>query len=71
MSGGVIDATDKHMMTPLLVAVSMGNRELLHWLLRKGANVDARDDTGRNAADIARFYEHHALSEELSRRLHK
>jgi Ankyrin repeats (many copies)/TIR domain len=40
--------------TPLMFAAYRGNREIVEELLQKGANVNAKNDSGETAADVAR-----------------
>jgi len=44
--------------TPLHWAVEQGRRAMVHMLLKNGARLDAKDDMGRTALDIARALAH-------------
>eukprot|EP00349_Pseudokeronopsis_sp_Brazil_P004761 CAMPEP_0202970320 /NCGR_PEP_ID=MMETSP1396-20130829/16282_1 /ASSEMBLY_ACC=CAM_ASM_000872 /TAXON_ID= /ORGANISM="Pseudokeronopsis sp., Strain Brazil" /LENGTH=253 /DNA_ID=CAMNT_0049698735 /DNA_START=59 /DNA_END=820 /DNA_ORIENTATION=- len=55
-AGAAVDSIDSTGQTPFLVAASMGNEQLVRWLLNQGANSHATDDHGRNAVGCAQFY---------------
>ncbi|GMT18989.1 hypothetical protein PFISCL1PPCAC_10286 [Pristionchus fissidentatus] len=49
------NAVDKQGASSLSVAVQLGHRELVHLLLRLGADPSIRDKAGRTAHDVARI----------------
>ena len=52
--------------TPLMAAAALGQREVVDYLLRHGAERCIRDDRGRTAAEYAREAHHESLGTELA-----
>ncbi len=52
--------------TPLMAAAALGNREVVDYLLRQGAERCVRDDRGWTAADYARVAHHESMATELA-----
>lgn len=65
-AGANIDDQDNRGMTPALVCVSTGRQDLYKFLLSKGANPKAVDGEGRNAKQIAVFFEQKKVAKFLS-----
>ena len=58
--GANVNVVDKLGMTPLLWAASMdfGDPAMIELLLKSGARIDARNNDGLTALDLARKYSH-------------
>eukprot|EP01038_Epipyxis_sp_PR26KG_P015518 gene15518-20946_t len=54
--GADIHSRDHQGLTPCLVCCASGRMDLLQFLLEKGADPTAKDNTDRNGHDIALFY---------------
>lgn len=52
--------------TPLMAAAALGNREVVDYLLRQGAERCVRDNRGWTAADYARAAHHESMATELA-----
>jgi ankyrin repeat protein len=63
--GGAVDAPSPNRSTPLMMAARYGPESAVEVLLRRGANLDARNDQGLNAADFARLGGREALARRL------
>ncbi len=63
-----IDVRNIDGQTPLMAAAEYGRKEIVHFLLDKGADILASDDYGRNAIDIARKHGKQEIIELLERR---
>ncbi|CAK4404393.1 unnamed protein product, partial [Aphanomyces euteiches] len=63
--GAIIDAKDDAGTTPLMIAVSLGNIELVELLLNAHANIDATDNDGSTPIQIAAYHGQIAIVEKL------
>ena len=64
-NGVRVDLLDHEGNTALLLAVATGSVEVIEFLLRKGADIDAVDSHGRSALDIAKEKRHWAVGDLL------
>lgn len=69
--GADMNIRDARGMTPFLVCCSSGRSDLIELLAEKGANVHERDDSGRNAIEIATFFRQERVFDILERLLRK
>jgi len=55
-SGADLDARDEGQGTLLMYFARQGNAEAVRWLLAHGADRNARDKSGKTAADVGRAH---------------
>ena len=64
-AGANINATNKFLLTPLMLAARDGFSTIVDLLLARGADVTAREELGYTAADIAEMNHHPEIAEKL------
>jgi ankyrin repeat protein len=67
-NGASIVAADDEGMTPLHVAASRGEVQLIEELLNKGAQINAKTSRGETPLDVARFHNHRQAIDFLTAR---
>ena len=56
LSGASLTSTDKEGLTPLSWACLKGHKNVVQFLVEKGAVIDHTDKNGRTPLDLAAFY---------------
>ena len=60
-----VDDVDRLKMSPLMIAAGLGHDGIIDLLLQHNADICLRDDKGRTALDISRFYKNDSITDKL------
>ena len=60
-----INCTDEHGNTLLILAAQQGNKRMIKFLLRRGANMNTQNFAGNSCLHYAYAYNHEALGQYL------
>ena len=66
-SGAQIDADRRDGWTPLHLAAMLNKCDVALKLMEFGADIDAKDDNGKTAEDVAKAFKNHRIADVLHR----